>query len=213
MDATTIRKKIAILERLADPDRKSTPEHERAAAVRMLERFHKLLAEQSDAQNAPRTSSTGYYVLPERWYGTRYAETSNLSLTDIAKLIRAEIKIAMKLAKVDAGPGALAVMDPFTGIPAGLKIGVRTQYYSGGGSINVTVRGIPAEWGWTEEPDYRGYGDGRMREVATPALQALAKAVKGIMNSYNYDGSDSMVDYFDVRFYGHVTDDRGYTLA
>ncbi len=47
MDATTIRRKIAVLESLADPARASTPEHERAAACRMLDRFRALLAGQA----------------------------------------------------------------------------------------------------------------------------------------------------------------------
>lgn len=202
MDAQTIRAKIRALETLADPSRTSTPEHERAAANRMLDRFRNLLAEH--------TKGSGY--TDRRWYGGRYANTSDLDLTDIAKLIRAEVKLARKIAKMTATPGAMKIADPIGDAPTAIKVSVRTQYYSGGGSINVRLSNIPAEWGWVEEPDDSHY-DRRPRKVATPALKAFARAIKDVMNAYNYDGSDLMTDYFDKRFYGHVTDDEGLILG
>jgi len=193
MDAQTIKARIALLERLADPQRASTPEHERAAAERMLKRYRDLLAEQGE-------QGTGGYALPDRWYGHRYNDTKGLRLTEIAKLIRAEVKLAKKLAKLPAAPGAVKLADVIGDTPAEIKIGVRTQYFSGGGSIDVNLSGIPQEWGWEMREDRYGY----VVEMPTEALKALAEALKGIMNSYNYDGSDSMTDYYDVRFYGHV---------
>lgn len=204
MDTTAIRSKIKALEALADSGRKSTPEHERAAAVRMLERFRALLAEQTG------THSAG--VADYRWYGERYADTQRLDLVDVAKLIRAEIKLARKIAKVAAVPGAVKVADPIGDAPAEVKIGVRTQYYAGGGAIDVTIKNIPAAWGWTEVPD-DSYYDQRPRKVPTEALRALARAVKAVMDSYNYDGSDAMTDYFDKRFYGGVSADGLGRLA
>ncbi len=44
-------------------------------------------------------------------------------------------------------------------------------------------------------------------------MKALAKAIRAIMDSYNYDGSDAMTDYFDVRFYGNVCNEYGLVLA
>lgn len=207
MDARTIQNKIKALESLADSTRASTPEHERVAAARMLDRFRRILAEQT---NTP-IHSNGQPG-PDRWYGGKYANTRDLSLTDIAKLIRAEIKVARKVAKMTAEPGSLKVADPIGDTPAEVKIGVRTQYYSGGGSINVTISNIPDAWGWTEVVDSRCL-NGQPRRVATGALKALAKAIREIMDSYNYDGSDVMTDYFDKRFYGHVTSPAGLILG
>lgn len=200
MDAQTIRARITALEALADPNRKSTPEHERAAAERMLDKYRKLLAEQAGEVHTSRYS---------RWYGERYAETKSLRLTEIAKLIRAEVKLARKLAKLPTAPGALKLADAIGDAPAEIKISVRTEYYSGGGAINVSLSGIPQEWGWEMREDRYGY----VCEMPTPALKALAEAIKAIMNSYNYDGSDTMTDYFDVRFYGHVSANGGRILA
>ncbi|MFD6565448.1 hypothetical protein [Micromonospora profundi] len=201
MDVQTIRAKIQALETLADPKRTTTPEHERAAANRMIDRFRKLLAEHVATAFADR-----------RWHGDKCADTRGLDLTDIAKLIRAEVKLSRKIAKMTAAPGALKVADPIGDAPAAIKVSVRTQYYSGGGAINVRLSGIPAEWGWTEEPD-DSYVDRRPRKIATPALKAFARAIRDVMDAYNYDGSDITTDYFDVRFYGHVTSDDGLILS
>ncbi|MEV1013830.1 hypothetical protein AB0I89_24055 [Micromonospora sp. NPDC049801] len=201
MDVQTIRAKIQALETLADPKRTSTPENERAAANRMLNRFRKLLAEHTATAFADRRS-----------YGDKYADTRSLRLTDIAKLIRAEVKLSRKIARMAATPGALKVADPIGDAPAAIRVSVRTQYYSGVGSIDVRLSDIPAEWGWTEEPD-ESYIDRRPRKIATPALKAFAKAIREVMDAYNYDGSDITTDYFDVRFYGHVTSDDGLILG
>lgn len=201
MDAQTIRTKIQALETLADPNRTTTPEHERAAANRMLHRFRKLLAETTSTECTDR-----------RWYGDKYADTRDLRLADIAKLIRAEVKLSRRLAKMTATPGAVKVADPIGDAPAAIKASVRTKHFAGGGSIDVRLSGIPAEWGWTEVPD-DCYIDQRPRKVATPALKAFARAIKQVMDSYNYDGSDTMSDYSDVRFYGNVTAVDGCILA
>jgi hypothetical protein len=200
VDAQTIRDRIKALEALADPGRTSTPEHERAAAERMLHRHRTLLAE---VTNAPG-------VHDNRWYGDKYANTRGLSLTEVAKLIRAEVKVARKVAKMTATPGAVKIADPIGDAPAEIKVSVRTAYYSCSGSIQVTLRNIPEGWGWTEEPDPWG---GSPHRVASPALKAFARAVKDVMNSYNYDGSDVMTDYFDKRFYGGVSNEDGLILA
>ncbi len=201
MDAQSIRAKIQALETLADPKRTTTPEHERAAANRMIDRFRKLLAEHA-----------GTTFTDRRRYGDKYADTRTLDLTDIAKLIRAEVKLSRKIAKVTATPGAVKVADPIGDAPAAIKVSVRTQYYAGGGSINVRLSNIPADWGWTDWPD-ESYTDRRPRKIATPALGAFATAIRQVMDAYNYDGSDTMTDYFDVRFYGHVISDDGLILS
>lgn len=197
MDTTTIRAKITALEALADPNRTSTLEHERAAAARMLARFRKLLADQAS------TASSGW--TDNRWYGEKYADTRYLRLTEVAKLIRAEIKVARKLAKLTANPGAVAVADPIGDAPAQIKVSVRTRH---GNAIDVKLSNFPDGWAWTEEAD-DSYTDRRPRRVSTPELVALGKAIKEIMNSYNYDGSDIITDYFDKRFYGGVFADVG----
>jgi hypothetical protein len=150
-----------------------------------------------------------YLYNPGAWMGAKYAETRTMSLPEIAKLMREEIKLARKLAKkvapTDGETGELAVIDPLGDAPASIKISIRSAYFSGGGSIDVRISGIPEEWGWTYGENH--YGD-RIK-IATPACLALYNEVKRIHSQYNYDNSDTQTDYFDTRFYGHVdTDER-----
>ena len=179
-----------------------TGEAERDTAHRMLAR---ILAKASTLDY----EAAGITYADRRVYGAKYGQTRGLSLAQIAKLIRADIRLALKVAKATSAPGALTVHDPFAATPDGLKITVRTKTYSGGGSIDIVVRNIPDQWGWVKEIDL--WGD--MREVASPELKVLADELKAISDAYNYDGSDTMTDYFDVNFYGRVCTNEGRILA
>ncbi|MEU0237621.1 hypothetical protein ABZ234_08015 [Nocardiopsis sp. NPDC006198] len=160
------------------------------------------------AKTTPHGADTAA-AMYQRTYGAKYGQTNGLSAAGIAALVRADIRLALKVAKAFPAPGAVAVADPFATFPKGLKITVRKDTFSGGRSIDIIVRNIPAEWGWTQETD--PWGD--PREVPTPALSALARELKAILQAYNYDGSDRLTDYYDVNFYGHVTTECGLTLA
>jgi hypothetical protein len=151
----------------------------------------------------------------ERHYGRRYAEQEGLSTTDIAKLIRADVKTAVK-----AGL-----------LPSRWKYSVRTEYFAGGSSIDVRVRGCDDAWVECDgfAPDSKetlpnggvvgrscgnvwckAHNDPQYAHAATAhkvlsdEAFAAKKALKAIHDSYNHDGSDSMVDYFDVNYYGSV---------
>jgi hypothetical protein len=45
---------------------------------------------------------------------------------------------------------------------------------------------------------------GEPRWVPGPELNAILAALKEIHGAYNFDGSDSMVDYYHVNYYGQV---------
>ena len=111
-----------------------------------------------------------------RSYGAKYDR--DLPITEIARLIRADIKSAQK-----AG-----------WLPPTLKI--RCAQGSGGNSINVRANGVSREW---QRHDDREFG---WREVRNPEAEELQRRLDRILNSYNHDGSETMVDYFDVRYYG-----------
>lgn len=138
-----------------------------------------------------------------------YARTYGAKATDdyiesakLAAMVRADIALALKVAKkVSSGNGfALATLDPFADLPAGLKITVRKEDYSMGRSIDVHIRNVPADW-WTQS-EADDYGD--TYRIPGPRLAALGAELHSILHAYNYDGSDSMTDYYDVNFYGHV---------
>lgn len=175
-------------------------ENERLAAQHRLA----VLAEMYDLTGAGiRTSNDTeerWLFNPGAWMGSRYQETRGKTLTELAAMMRAEISLARKLAKKAAKPGELAVVDPLGDAPAQIKISIRTRYYSGGGSIDIVISNVPADWGWTMGENH--YGD--TVKIATPACDAFYRAVKAVHSQFNYDNSDAMTDYFDRRFYGHV---------
>lgn len=199
--ASKVQRKITLLETLINHP--NTPEAERAAARRSLNGMLKKLEALADELPA-----TGYR-LPEVWYGENYIDDYRVSTTEIAAHIRADLKIRRNLGKKTANlpedAVAVALRDVIADAPASIKFSIRTDYFSGGSSIDITIKGVPVEWGWEIDPEYDPMDYRHSRKwVETPALKALKAEVERIQQSYNHDGSDSMVDYYDVRFYGHT---------
>ena len=112
--------------------------------------------------------------------GTKY--DSSLSVTEIAKRIRADIKAA--------------------GLPG--KISVRISRFSGGQTISISAAVAFA----TAVEDFEAVALDRARGIACPWMTReaydLQSALEAIGHAYNYDRSDLMADYFDVNFYLHV---------
>jgi len=129
--------------------------------------------------------------------GAKYDATKSLDVAEIAKRMRAEIK-ALNLR-------------------AGFKISVTIQRFSGGRSIDIRVREVPADFRyWSdaaasyEKQFGAGCGGGLWRFPGGPKDQHSAEYIdvesklEAIHGAYNRDNSDSMSDYFDVRYYGSV---------
>lgn len=128
--------------------------------------------------------------------GAKFDATRGLPLSEIAARIRADIKEAQKAARIE--PGA--------------KISVKTRTYSGGGSIDVRVTALPAGFRVTSDKYAswrKQFGDCSAPPIAfdeyqSDAARALLNGLNEIHSAYNRDNSDSMVDYFDCRFYGRA---------
>lgn len=126
--------------------------------------------------------------------GAKYEATKNLQPAEISARIRADIKAAQK-----AGT-----------IPAGCKIGVRLHSYSGGYSIDVRVTALPEGFRVTSSKYaswVKQFGEAKRcpldwRECESEELRNLVAKLETIRAAYNRDNSDSMTDYFDVRYYG-----------
>ncbi len=187
--------RVQFLQALIDHERTS-PE-ERQAAERAMVRV--LAAQKAAGQGAGAATERqggGWASLPVS-YGPKY--NSRLSTTEIAALIRQDIKLARKLAAKagpDDGEGAVKIPSPIGDAPAGVKFSVRSEYFSGGSAVNMTVKGVSAEWAWTVEEDR-----GHPRKVLTATMKALEAELKSLANAYNFDGSDIMTDFFHVNFY------------
>ena len=132
--------------------------------------------------------------MSERSYGVKYND--KLSNKEIAAAIRQDIKNAIAKGK----------------LPKGLKVSVRYDRFAGGSSIDATITAWPDGFMWLN-PDWvvanREHEDRYQDNV--PRYTAQAKAIidklTEMHGAYNHDGSDSMVDHFDVKYYGHVNVD------
>ncbi len=129
----------------------------------------------------------------ERRYGSKY--DNSLSTTEIAKRIRADIKAAVTAGELPGKPVTYSVV---------------SAYFSGGSSIDVTVRGMVGSRveGAGSSPPSDAEVDNRRAGKRWPWLTDEARRVMGIVesihNAYNHDGSAIEVDYHDVNYYGSV---------
>lgn len=201
-----IEKKLQLLRTLIEHPR--TGDTEREAAKRAMERLLSKTQSADISGEAPEASWRDF----SRVYGSKYASMGGKYLTaaEIAKLVRADIKLALKVARTAAEPGSLALPDPLAKLPAEVTVTVRIENFSGGRSIDAIMRGVPEDWGFSPQKDR---WSGQMRSLPSRELKAAARVLKDIINAYNYDGSRPEVDYYDVNFYGHVILPTGLTLA
>lgn len=138
----------------------------------------------------------------ERSYGYRYAELGDHpTAAEIAKVIRADIKQAV-------GEGLL---------PAAWSYSVRSDSFTGGQSVDVSVQDCPDAYTacdggqdchnvWCSARNDPRYAHAATpHQVLTEEAEAAQVTLKRIHDAYNHDGSEIMVDYFDVRYYGQVT--------
>lgn len=126
---------------------------------------------------------------PNATEGIKYAEVENLTLSEIAKLIRQDLKKELP----------------------GCKFSVQSKLYSGGGSIDVYLMRAPQNIYSNEYEQAKAIDDWEQirqlrkedKEYTDFGKNILAKA-KSIWDSYNFDDSDSMIDYFHVNYYGGI---------
>lgn len=124
-------------------------------------------------------------------YGSKYAATKHLSKTEIAKLIRSDIKAAVKAGKLPVA-----------------KYYVNTHYFAGGSSIDVRFAHVKEDGFVLLNPERVRFDlDTDSREftrlnIYSVRAEAIMSELKAISDAYNFDGSDTQTDYFHVRFYG-----------
>jgi hypothetical protein len=127
--------------------------------------------------------------------GSNYAQTKDMTTTEIAKLVRDGIKQLKKAGE----------------LPAGLKVSVKTDYFSGGSAIRVAIKACP---GGAINPEFEAAYAARPNAPLfelppryTPACQHAIDALRAVLDSFNRDSSDPMSDYFNRRFWGDVVVD------
>ena len=125
-------------------------------------------------------------------YGSKYESVKGLPLREVTKLMRKDVKAAVKAGE----------------LPADFKYSVSIW----AGSVNLVATASRAIY--AAEPDtydfpvafnyetgeYVGTYGSRRTVEATKVYETLT----AIANAYNYDGSDVMTDYFNVNFFRFV---------
>lgn len=132
----------------------------------------------------------------ERRLGILYDRTKDMSVKDIAAQIRKTVRQAAK--------------DGL--IPTEWKYSVRYRSASMSQAIDIRVE-IPADV-YNLEQEYYDEHHHPYRtfpQMLVGKYEPLAKMLttlellNSVHSGYNYNGSDSMIDYFDVRYYGSVS--------
>ncbi len=142
-------------------------------------------AQQRREAEAERARSSHYV-------GAQYDAARDIA--DIAKLVRKDIKVAVKAGELPA-----------------VKYRVRISRYSMGRSLNVTVKGLPVEQVANMErfraearnPDLRHLGV-PVGKLKTEEAYALEAKVEALVNAYNFDKSDLLNDYHSSAFAAFV---------
>lgn len=130
-------------------------------------------------------------------YGAKYEK--GLDVKEIAKRFRAEVKAAQAAGE----------------LPKELKLSVKISRYSGGRSIDVKIKACPfpvmnAKRMERELANPHEYIPGVLEPIYNEPARALKAKLSDMLEAYNFDGSESQVDYFHVNFYGGV--DFDWTL-
>ena len=130
-------------------------------------------------------------------YGSKYSETAKLSVVEVAALVRKEIKAAVKSGKLPAAKYSVRSDHNSMRIEAsGFAFPVldASSYELRGSYVDV-IRGM------------RIGPDGQLVESRRTTAEAhrVHTVLNAIASAYNFDGSDSMTDYFHVRFYLSVS--------
>jgi len=92
---------------------------------------------------------------------------------------------------------------------------VRTRRFAGGSSIDGTVTAAPGVPVWNIErllAESRGEPTHEIPYYHEEA-RAVLKTLDNLLRAYNYDGSDTMTDYFDVNFYQSIDFSHGMCEA
>jgi hypothetical protein len=133
---------------------------------------------------------TGKGYSGNMFVGSKYNETSDLNKTELAKVIRAELKAKYPKIKFSVTKDSNSIDVKIVDV----DFNPFSNEYNAFLKSNEKLR----EWNknsfskWDATPTYN------------EKFETLRKEVKSIMDQYNFDDSDTMTDYFHVRFYGDV---------
>ncbi len=121
-----------------------------------------------------------------KFTGKNYDKTANLSINEISKMIKKELSIEY----------------------TDWKFSVKLDKFSGGQSITVDIKDMPYN-PYSEKVDYAFKNDEHPNlsyndEYYNETYLKDESKINHILNQYNFDDSNSQIDYFHSRYYSHL---------
>ena len=189
-------------------------------AFAMAQKFGK--ANTTDTKQQPKTaeSASSYrrqFYTVNGWQGERYDR--NLTTKDIAQLIREYVKTAYPTYRFSITSDVNSITIALTEYPVELTNSElmlkyyhtdyhrRWSYIPSKGNIETVsmTQSDIEEWiRYQVEMEYCEQKFSKSDTWLNPVIYAVLKDVQDFMNSYNYDDTNSMEDYFDRNFYDYV---------
>lgn len=125
-----------------------------------------------------------------RTEGSKYQQTKDLDIKEIAKLVRADLAAAQKDGRITRDA----------------RLSVKIKRYSGGQDMTVTAK-YPYPIRVSSEVTEAQREEGLSWPWLVRRVVVNKEACEAIMAEYNYDDSDAQSDYFNVNFYAHTSEE------
>jgi hypothetical protein len=142
-------------------------------------------------------------LYPKPDYSVKYGEKyeDNLDVKEIAKRVRADIKELVKSKDLPTG-----------------KSSVKIDRFAGGCSLDVNIVNVESPHLMLNPDRVRFVRDNphsipSQFDQYTKEGKRMLKLLKSVVDAYNFDGSDSASDYFNVNFYSDISFDLAFTKA
>ena len=95
----------------------------------------------------------------------------------------------------------LVAMQKAGQFPAEIKFSVKSSKFAGGQAVEVSISGWSKEQIWKEEWS-QPYS--QMINVMLPEAKEIEEKAEAVRNQYNREAINSMIDYFQVTYYGRA---------
>jgi hypothetical protein len=95
----------------------------------------------------------------------------------------------------------LVAMQKAGQFPAEIKFSVKSSKFAGGQAVEVSISGWQKEQIWKEEWS-QPYS--QMINVMLPEAKEIEEKAEAVRNQYNREAINSMIDYFQVTYYGRA---------
>ena len=95
----------------------------------------------------------------------------------------------------------LVAMQKAGQFPVEIKFSVKSSKFAGGQAVEVSISGWQKEQIWKEEWS-QPYS--QMINVMLPEAKEIEEKAEAVRNQYNREAINSMIDYFQVTYYGRA---------